>query len=203
MALPVPLRRHYDYVIGENFSQVEFLPGTRVTVPFGRRKDQVGMVLGVADHSPLQPDRLKSINNVLDYEPLISPRHFELLRWAADYYHHPVGEVLLSTIPGLLRQGKALETGYDEIFAVSAEGRETAPGNNAPAQNSLLQLLRTFPGGLTRQELRTRQAQYARPLKVLLEKGLVMRVRTGVIQPCQRSDGRKRVCIKPGSNPGG
>ena len=180
MALPVPLRRHYDYVIGENFRQVEFLPGTRVSVPFGRRKDQVGMVLGVADQTPLQPDKLKSVSNVIDYEPLISPRHFELLCWAADYYHHPVGEVLFSTIPGLLRQGKALERGYDEVFAVSAEGREIEPGDNAPAQKSLLRLLRTFPGGLTRQELRTKHAQYARPLKALLEKGLVIRVRAGV-----------------------
>ena len=176
----MPLRRHYDYVIGENFRQVEFLPGTRVSVPFGRRKDQVGMVLGVVDQTPLQPDKLKSVSNVIDYEPLISPRHFELLCWAADYYHHPVGEVLFSTIPGLLRQGKALERGYDEVFAVSAEGRQIEPGDNAPAQKSLLRLLRTFPGGLTRQELRTKHAQYARPLKALLEKGLVIRVRAGV-----------------------
>ena len=176
----MPLRRHYDYVIGENFRQVEFLPGTRVSVPFGRRKDQVGMVLGVVDHTPLQPDKLKSVSNVIDYEPLISPRHFELLCWAADYYHHPVGEVLFSTIPGLLRQGKALERGYDEVFAVSAEGRQIEPGDNAPAQKSLLRLLRTFAGGLTRQELRTKHAQYARPLKALLEKGLVIRVRAGV-----------------------
>ena len=72
----MPLRRHYDYVIGENFGQVEFLPGTRVSVPFGRRKDQVGMVLGVVDQSPLQPDQLKSVSKVIDYEPLFSPAPF-------------------------------------------------------------------------------------------------------------------------------
>ena len=183
MALPVPLRRHYDYVIGENFRQVEFLPGTRVSVPFGRRKDQVGMVLGVVDQSPLQPDQLKSVSKVIDYEPLFSPRHFELLCWAADYYHYPVGEVLFSTLPGLLRKGKSVERGYDEIFRVSAEGRKTDPGNNAPAQIALLRILRTYPGGLTRQELRTKQTQYAKPLKALLEKGLVRRLIAGVAGP--------------------
>ncbi len=183
MALPVPLRRHYDYVIGENFRQVEFLPGTRVSVPFGRRKDQVGMVLGVVDQSPLQPDQLKSVSKVIDYEPLFSPRHFELLCWAADYYHYPVGEVLFSTLPGLLRKGKSVERGYDEIFRVSAEGRKTDPGNNAPAQIALLRILRTCPGGLTRQELRTKQTQYAKPLKALLEKGLVRRLMAGVAGP--------------------
>ena len=179
----MPLRRHYDYVIGENFRQVEFLPGTRVSVPFGRRKDQVGMVLGVVDQSPLQPDQLKSVSKVIDYEPLFSPRHFELLCWAADYYHYPVGEVLFSTLPGLLRKGKSVERGYDEIFRVSAEGRKTDPGNNAPAQIALLRILRTYPGGLTRQELRTKQTQYAKPLKALLEKGLVRRLMAGVAGP--------------------
>ena len=179
----MPLRRHYDYVIGENFGQVEFLPGTRVSVPFGRRKDQVGMVLGVVDQSPLQPDQLKSVSKVIDYEPLFSPRHFELLCWAADYYHYPVGEVLFSTLPGLLRKGKSVERGYDEIFRVSAEGRKTDPGNNAPAQIALLRILRTYPGGLTRQELRTKQTQYAKPLKALLEKGLVRRLMAGVAGP--------------------
>ena len=183
MALPVPLRRHYDYVIGENFRQVEFLPGTRVSVPFGRRKDQVGMVLGVVDQSPLQPDQLKSVSKVIDYEPLFSPRHFELLCWAADYYHYPVGEVLFSTLPGLLRKGKSVERGYDEIFRVSAEGRKTDPGNNAPAQIALLQILRTYPGGLTRQELRTKQTRYAKPLKALLEKGLAKRLIAGLAGP--------------------
>ena len=183
MALPVPLRRHYDYVIGENFRQVEFLPGTRVSVPFGRRKDQVGMVLGVVGQSPLQPDQLKSVSKVIDYEPLFSPRHFELLCWAADYYHYPVGEVLFSTLPGLLRKGKSVERGYDEIFRVSAEGRKTDPGNNAPAQIALLRILRTYPGGLTRQELRTKQTRYAKPLKALLEKGLVKRLIAGVAGP--------------------
>lgn len=179
----MPLRRRYDYTISENFREVGFQPGMRVSVPFGRRKDQVGMVLGVVDQTPLQPDRLKSVNNIIDYQPLFSSRHFDLLQWAADYYHHPIGEVMFSTLPSLLRQGKPPERGYDEIFTVSAEGRKADPGINAPAQQSLLQLFRSFPGGLTRHELRTKQRQYARPLKALLEKGLVIRARPGVTGP--------------------
>ena len=108
VALPVPLRRHYAYVIGDPFSHIEFLPGMRVSVPFGRRKEQVGMALAVSDRTTLQPDQLKSIGNVIDYEPLFSQRHFEFLCWAADYYHYPVGEALFSALPALLRQGKAL-----------------------------------------------------------------------------------------------
>ena len=177
----MPLRRHYDYLVGARFSQVEFLPGMRVSVPFGRRKEQVGMVLSVADRTSLKPEQLKSISNVIDAEPLFSPRHFDLLRWAADYYHHPVGEALFNSLPVLLRQGKPVERGYDEVFTISAAGREADAGNRAPAQQALLGILRAHPAGLTRQELRARQAQYARPLNALLEKGLVTRSRGGRI----------------------
>ena len=53
-----------------------FLPGMRVSVPFGRRREQVGMVLATCERTALQPDRLKSLGNVIDYEPLFftSPR---------------------------------------------------------------------------------------------------------------------------------
>ena len=176
----MPLRRYYDYAIGENFQPVEFQPGMRVSVPFGRRREQVGIVAAVADRTSLHPDQLKCINNVIDYEPVLSSRHLELLRWAADYYQHPAGEVLFGTLPALLRRGKTVDRGYDEIFVAGTEGNAAEPGNHAPAQQSLLRILRSSPAGLTRQELRSRQARYAGPLKALLEKGLVVRTVTGL-----------------------
>ena len=121
VALPVPLRRHYDYVIGEPFSHVEFLPGMRVSVPFGRRKEQVGLALAVSGRTTLRPEQLKSLGNVIDYEPLFSQRHFELLCWAADYYHYPVGEALFSALPALLRQGKGLSGQDGEALTASTE----------------------------------------------------------------------------------
>ena len=117
----MPLRRHYDYVIGEPFNHVEFLPGMRVSVPFGRRKEQVGMALAVSDRTALRPGQLKSLGNVIDYEPLFSQRHFELLCWAADYYHYPVGEALFSALPALLRQGKGLSGQDGEALTASTE----------------------------------------------------------------------------------
>ena len=119
VALPVPLRRRYDYVIGDPFSHVEFLPGMRVSVPFGRRKEQVGLVVAVSGRTTLRPDQLKSISNVIDYEPLFSQHHFELLCWAADYYHYPVGEALFSALPALLRQGKGLPGQDGDALAAS------------------------------------------------------------------------------------
>ena len=126
IALPVPLRRHYEYIIGEPFSRVEFQPGMRVRVPFGRRKEQVGITLAVSDHTTLRPDQLKSIDNIIDQEPVFSPRHFELLCWAADYYHYPLGEALFSALPALLRQGRALSEQAPQAPATCAD---SAPEN--------------------------------------------------------------------------
>ena len=126
IALPVPLRRHYEYVIGAPFSHVKFAPGMRVRVPFGRREQQVGIALAESDRTRLQPGQLKSLDNVIDYEPVFSPRHFELLRWAADYYHHPLGETLFSALPTLLRQGRALPEAAPEALAT---GAGNAPDN--------------------------------------------------------------------------
>ena len=118
----MPLQRHYDYAIGEQFSQVEFLPGMRVSVPFGRRREQVGIALAVAERTTVPAQRLKSISNVIDHEPLFSARHFALLRWAADYYHYPLGETLFSALPALLRRGKGLK-------------ERGKPGTAAPAKS--------------------------------------------------------------------
>ncbi len=82
VALPVPLRRQYDYIVGDPFKHIKLLPGMRVSAPFGRRKEQVGIVLSVSDHTSVRPDRLKSLSNIIDDEPLFSLRHFELLCWA-------------------------------------------------------------------------------------------------------------------------
>ena len=124
----MPLRRRYDYVIGDPFNHIEFLPGMRVSVPFGRRKEQVGMVVAASDRTSLQPGRLKSLGNAIDYEPLFSPRHFELLCWAADYYHYPLGEALFSALPVLLRQGKGLPAQDGEAPASSLESEIESRG---------------------------------------------------------------------------
>ena len=38
----------------------------------------------------------------------------ELVRWAADYYHHPIGEVIASALPKALRLGAPLRLQREE-----------------------------------------------------------------------------------------
>lgn len=102
VALPVPLPRTFDYLLPDSMSAKA---GCRVTVPFGKQQ-RVGIVVSVSDKSELPLTELKSIVEVLDDEPVYSQSARRLLLWAADYYHHPIGDVLFHALPIMLRQGK-------------------------------------------------------------------------------------------------
>ncbi|VEA07692.1 primosomal protein replication factor [Salmonella enterica subsp. salamae] len=103
VALPVPLPRTFDYLLPEGGVAKA---GCRVRVPFGKQQERVGIVVSVSDHSELPLDELKSVIEILDNEPIFSTSIWRLLLWAADYYHHPLGDVLFHALPVLLRQGK-------------------------------------------------------------------------------------------------
>src|ERR1051326_6965635 len=103
VALDMALRRLFDYwPPSEKAAVIE--PGMRVRVPFGRQR-LIGLVGATAESSDLPDERLKPILDVLDERPLIDPSALGLLEWAADYYLHPIGEVLATALPKPLRLG--------------------------------------------------------------------------------------------------
>ena len=97
VAIPVPLHNTFDYLCAERFEI-----GARVKVPFGRKK-VTGVVLAQKDKSHFE--KLKQVEEVLDKEALLSNDILEFLMWSANYYHHPVGEVINNAIPKNLRNG--------------------------------------------------------------------------------------------------
>ena len=105
VALPVPLARTFDYLLPPGMQPVA---GARVGVPWGKQH-AIGIVTGCSDTSELPLDKLKPIDSVIDTESLFSPSLWRILRWASDYYHYPIGEVLFHALPILLRQGKPAE----------------------------------------------------------------------------------------------
>ncbi len=117
-------------------------PGTRVRVPFGRRRP-VGLVMEHAATSDLSPERLKPVLEALDEAPLFDPTLLQLLAWTARYYHEPPGSVAAAALPAPLRQGKPLP---EPPTRVSARG--PAPEQmtrRAPRQAALLDLLAAGP----------------------------------------------------------
>jgi primosomal protein N' (replication factor Y) len=115
-----PMRRHFDYLPPAAGDAPQ--PGTRVTVPLGRRR-AIGVVAALAAASELPRAQLKRVIAPLDPAPLWDTVTFGLLLWAADYYHHPLGEVLFAAMPKMLREGAPARR--DEIFwRLSARGHE-------------------------------------------------------------------------------
>jgi len=142
IALDMPLRRLFDYLPVAPDAQVTAEIGQRVRVPFGRQR-LVGLVMEHADSSELPATRLKPVLDVLDSEPVLDQAALELLRWAADYYHHPIGEVIAAAIPKSLRAG-APAVALEERWSATAEGADAlARGEpkRAPKQRALLAYL--------------------------------------------------------------
>ncbi len=102
VALPVPLPRTFDYLLPEGMA---VKAGCRVRVPFGKQ-ERIGIVAAVSERSELPLDELKPVAEALDNEPVFSTTVWRLLMWAAEYYHHPIGDVLFHALPVMLRQGK-------------------------------------------------------------------------------------------------
>ena len=98
------MRQSFDYLPAAG--QPPPQPGERVRVPFGRQR-AVGVVVAHAETSALPRPRLKPVSERLDSVQLWDDATFGLLRWAADYYHHPLGDVLFSAMPKMLRSAKS------------------------------------------------------------------------------------------------
>ena len=142
VVLDMPLRRPFDYLPPQDASGKPVRPGVRVRVPFGRQR-LIGLVTGEAASSDIAPERLKPILEVLDAEPVLDAAMLALLMWAAEYYHHPLGEVLAAALPKSLRLG-APASATRKHWVVSEEGRAallSGEPRRAPEQRALLQQL--------------------------------------------------------------
>ena len=120
VALDTPLRRVFDYLPPAAGPDSVANPGVRVRVPFGRRQ-VVGILVEVAADSPIDAAKLKRALEILDSRPVFDAVTFELLRWAADYYHHPLGEVMAAALPANLRGGQAAQIST-EVWTLTPAG---------------------------------------------------------------------------------
>ena len=106
VAVPVFLYDHFDYkVTAEQYAQADV--GMRVAVSFGRQKLVAIITEKLAIDEPLDPRfQLKFVTEFLDDRPILNEKVLSLLTWAAQYYQFPIGEVMHTALPTLLRQGK-------------------------------------------------------------------------------------------------
>ena len=143
VALPVPLRRSFDFKVPSGLGPVRV--GIRVRVPFGRRR-LIGIVVNIKDSSDIPLQRLREVAEILDSEPIYSSTLFDWLQWIADYYHHPLGEVLNTALPVALRQGRFVHAKQILYYRKTRLGHEAHPEfNRAPVQKRIWHALHSRP----------------------------------------------------------
>ncbi len=102
VAVAAPLHHTLTYGVPDGVSE-SLPPGTRVQVPFGRpsaafgQRSVMGYVLGPAE-AP-EGVAIKKVVDVLDEAPVFPAAMIAFFRWIADYYIHPLGEVIKSALP--------------------------------------------------------------------------------------------------------
>ena len=94
--------------------------GLRVLVPLGNRL-VTGYVLTSPAQAPEVPYQIKPIQERLDPAPLFPEQLIPFFQWVADYYHHPLGEVIQTALPS----GLKASSGYEIILTES--GRQHLP----------------------------------------------------------------------------
>jgi primosomal protein N' (replication factor Y) len=146
VACPVPVRTVFDYAVKPE--QVAALrPGVRVRVPFGARQ-LIGMVMAAPRARPPQPDlTYRPVTAVLDSAPVLPPDVIDACRWAADYYFHPLGEVVAAALPPALRARDSVRALPVPWLQLTAAGRAAAAALPARSrrQRELLDALQAGP----------------------------------------------------------
>jgi len=145
VALPVPLPQLFDYLpeAGKAFPSA----GTRVLVPFGRRK-LVGIVVEADVDTEVPRQRLQAVTQVLDQgKPLLDSQLMALLTWCWHYYKHAPGEVLKTALPPALRKADGSLPAPPLQYRLTDAGhsRLDQPPGRAPVQYAMLQRLENGP----------------------------------------------------------
>ncbi|MSP28230.1 MAG: primosomal protein N' [Methylococcales bacterium] len=137
VAIACPLYQLFDYLAPENIERDKIELGARLMVPFGfgdHRK--VGYLVGVADNSEWELEKLKRVDRIIDSHALLSATDLALLRWVSRYYHHPIGEVISTAFPKALRLGKAAVLVAEQNPPLT-ELKNTALASNTAQQTAI------------------------------------------------------------------
>ncbi len=108
----IPVSRGFDYAVPQNLAPM-IQPGQRVLAPFGKKGMQIGMVLRVYHkfEGSFPVSALKPIAKIIDQDPVVSQRDFDLAQWISKRYFCSFGEAVFTVLP----VGKQLPPKRDKV----------------------------------------------------------------------------------------
>jgi primosomal protein N' (replication factor Y) len=140
VAINAPLARLFDYLPPADTDPALLVPGCRVLVPFGRRRE-AALLMDISDHSDLPQAKLRRALALVDATPILSDHDLWLIRFTSDYYHHPIGEVAAAALPAQLRNGKPLNPVIQQLVLGDADVDMIVLRKRAKKQAALLDVL--------------------------------------------------------------
>jgi len=176
-AIDVPLRQLFDYRPPAGVGPGKLVPGTRLWVPFGRRR-ACGVLVELRDTTDIPPARLRAAGALIDDAPVLDEPLLALLRWSADYYHHPPGEVIAAALPAPLRSGAAaLEE--EERWALTAAARSGELAPLSPRAGKLREMVDVLAAhaAVDVTTLAARSPRWREHLRELAKRGWALKLR--------------------------
>ena len=174
VAVGRPVRGEFTYVIPEALSG-RLTPGQRILVPFGRSMT-LGFFLGpAAPPAEGASVKLKPILKVLEDSPSLPADLIALLRFAAEHYRYPLGEVIRGSLPPGLSTAQDEKEAKPDVqeFAVALVTEAPDALRRAPAQSAALAYLLAVGGRAPLEEVAHAIPGARETLKKLAARGLV------------------------------
>jgi primosomal protein N' (replication factor Y) (superfamily II helicase) len=191
VAIPAPLYKTYDYLAPETKATSSYNVGQRVSVEFGHRR-VIGIVLEIKSTTDTPIEKLKPALNY-DSDPIIfGPTLLNLIKWAATYYCHPIGECLSTSSPTLARRTAALPALESRRWQRTDKAFEGP--SNANHQRQILDFIDNSKGGVWQETLKLLKAT-PKQLAQLEEKGYLSKTDSLEFSTSQTSDSTRQVTL--------
>jgi primosomal protein N' (replication factor Y) (superfamily II helicase) len=149
ISVALPVHGTFTYEVPEPLLPFIMI-GKRVLVPFKQRQ-VTGYIMGPTTSIPTQ--KIKKILDVIDEEPLFPAAMAGFYKWIADYYVHPVGEVVRMAMP------QGLNSYETKFYSLTPEGDAVLGGDDLSPLEALV--LTRPAAGWVRPEQMIRQTQQA------------------------------------------
>jgi primosomal protein N' (replication factor Y) (superfamily II helicase) len=122
VAIALPLANTFTYEVPEPLSHYISV-GKRVLAPMGPRRI-TGYVLELSRVK--KRDDLRQLIDVLDEKPLFPASMISFFKWIADYYKHPIGQVIECALPS------GLTINEQAVLSLTREGENALKNNFLP-----------------------------------------------------------------------
>lgn len=167
--LPLPLAAKFTYRLPPHLVGKP-AQGSRVIVPFGRKKFYTAIVVGFANLPPQGID-VKEVVVLLDTSPVVRHPQLQLWNWVADYYLAALGDVYKAAVPAGLKIESETHVEINPDFEF-ADG----PAMQLSERDAAILQLIAHEGSLTPAaiESRLKAKGIASAINALIERGVLI-----------------------------